>query len=99
MPRQPDPGFLAPPGDFDPEQSAATPAGGLGAGGAHERVRQHETKLMSIDGVEGVAMGRSAIGEDQLTVYVRDSSVRARVPRQLDGLPVHVVVSGPIDAQ
>ena len=69
------------------------------SGSAIEAVRnRHEPELVAIDGVMGVALGRSPTGEDTLVVYVRDPSVRDRVPSELEGHPVETVVTGIIDA-
>jgi hypothetical protein len=53
---------------------------------------------MGIAGVEGVGITRDAIGDDAIVVYVRDSSVAGRLPRELEGHPVEVSVTGIIDA-
>lgn len=61
--------------------------------------QKHEAALMQIDGVEGVAIGKDALGNDAIIVYLREASVKPRVPRQLDGFPVETEVTGLIDAQ
>ena len=53
---------------------------------------------MAIEGVRGVAVGRTPIGDDALVVYVLDESARSRVPSELEGYPVEVSVTGEIDA-
>lgn len=58
---------------------------------------KHEAGLMARKGVEGVGVGRDALGNDAITVYVRDQSVA--VPDSLDGVPVVRQVTGVIDAQ
>lgn len=74
-------------------EDAAPPSTGIAA------VRdRHERTLMTIDGVEGVAIGRSPIGEDALVVYLRDEGAASKVPRELEGYPVQTVVTGEIDA-
>ncbi len=60
--------------------------------------QRNEKRLLEIDGIVGVALGRTPIGEDALVVYLRDSSVRPRVPSTIEGYPVETVVTGPIDA-
>ena len=62
------------------------------------RARQ-ESSLMSVPGVVGVAIGRSRTGKPSLVVYVRDSSVRRRIPAALDGLEVECRVTGDIDTR
>ena len=62
-------------------------------------VRQrHERDIIAIDGVVGLATGRSRAGGDAIVVYVRDASVEARVPSELEGYPVVTVVTGAVDA-
>ena len=63
-----------------------------------EAQRQNlESKLMGIDGVKGVGIGRSATGDDTVVVYVRDASVIARVQSEIEGTPVEFEVTGEID--
>ena len=59
---------------------------------------RHEPEIAAIDGVMGVAVGRTQTGEDALVVYMRDPSVRSRVPSEVEGHPVETVVTGVIDA-
>ena len=67
--------------------------------GEIERVRsRHERSLMEIEGVNGVALGRTLIGDDAIVVYLRDESARRGVPSELEGYPVQVEVIGEIDA-
>jgi hypothetical protein len=67
--------------------------------GEIERVRsRHERSLMAIEGVRGVAVGRTSIGDDALVVYVLDESARSRVPSELEGYPVQMSLTGEIDA-
>lgn len=74
-------------------EDAGSPSTGIAA------VRdRHEGTLMAIDGVEGVAIGRSPIGEDALVVYLRDEGVASKVPRELEGYPVQTEVTGEIEA-
>ncbi|MEW2359982.1 hypothetical protein [Spirillospora sp. NPDC029432] len=63
-----------------------------------EAIARNQERLLAIDGVEGFDHGRAADGTDAVRVYVRDESVRERVPRELDGFPVLTVVSGPFEA-
>jgi len=60
--------------------------------------QKHEALLMSIDGVEGVGVGQDQIGNEAIVVYARDQGVADRVPGQLDGVSVQIVVTGPIEA-
>lgn len=61
--------------------------------------RRNERALMAIDGVEGVSLGQTAVGKEALVVYLRDSSVKQRVPLQVDGYPVETSITGQIDIQ
>lgn len=61
--------------------------------------RRNERALMAIDGVEGVSVGHTAVGKDALVVYLRDSSVKRRVPSQVEGYPVETSITGQIDIQ
>lgn len=66
---------------------------------ALERVRRnHERELMAIDGVLGVGVGRSPIGDDAIIVYLRDEGVKQHVPRSIEGRPVVTEITGIIDA-
>ena len=73
---------------------AAPPPGRLEAA-----KRRNERALMAIDGVEGVSLGQTAIGGEALVVYLRDASVKRRVPSQVDGYPVETSITGQIDSQ
>ena len=61
--------------------------------------RRNERALMAIDGVEGVSLGQTAMGRDAIVVYLRDSSVKWRVPLQVEGYPVETSITGQIDIQ
>lgn len=64
-----------------------------------EHVKQnHEQELMAIDGVEGIGVGRSKIGDDAIIVYLRDEGVKKRIPRSIAGYPVETIITGGIDA-
>ena len=60
--------------------------------------QKHEARLMAIDGVEGVGIGQDQIGDEAIVVYARDSGVADRLPRELDGVSLQIVVTGPIEA-
>jgi hypothetical protein len=77
---------------YNPE--ASEPETGIGRAKA-----KHEQTLMAIDGVEGVGIGRDGLGNDAIKVYLRDSGVKARLPKDLDGYPVETEVTGIVDAQ
>ena len=80
---------------YHPEGDATT-----GSSSGVERVRQsHERELMSIDGVEGVGIGKNPIGNDAILVYLRDEGARKRVPANIEGFPVETIITGVIEAQ
>ena len=65
-----------------------------------EAVRsRNESRLMAIEGVVGIGVGQTAAGDDAIVVYLRDESVRQRVPATIEGYPLEIVVSGGFDAQ
>jgi hypothetical protein len=84
------------------------PPAGIGRGAAPEDLTEDadqfvapgapERMLMAIDGVMGVAVGRTPIGDDAIVVYLRDPSVTQRIPAHVEGFPVETVVTGEIDA-
>ena len=50
---------------------------------------RHEQRLLAIDGVKGV---------DAIILYLRDSGVRARIPAEIEGIPIRSEITGEIDA-
>ena len=79
---------------YSPEESTTTDTSSK-----LEHVKQdHEQELMAIDGVEGVGVGRSKIGNDAIIVYLRDEGAKKRIPRSIAGYPVETIVTGLIDA-
>lgn len=71
----------------------------LPAGRLEAAKRRNERALLAIDGVEGVSLGQTAIGKEALVVYLRDPSVKRRVPMQVEGYPVETSITGQIDIQ
>ena len=59
--------------------------------------RRNERALMAIDGVEGVSLGQNMRGVETIVLYVRDASVRQRVPTQVEGYAVETSITGQID--
>ena len=89
-----------------PDESTGQGAAGMlqqGHLASHGRLeaakRRNERALMAIDGVEGVCLGQTAVGKEALVVYLRDASVRRRVPLQVEGYPVEMSITGQIDIQ
>jgi hypothetical protein len=71
---------------------------GQGHGGdAFERVKEvqerHTDRLMEIEGVEGTAIGVDDSDRPAVKVFLENPGVRG-IPRDLDGVPIHPVVTG-----
>ena len=68
---------------------------------AFEQVKEvqerHTHRLMAIDGVEGTAVGLDDSDRPAVKVFLEKPGVRG-IPRELDGVPVHAVVTGKIYA-
>ena len=60
--------------------------------------QKHEQELIAIDGVEGVGVGKNEIGDDAIIVYLREPGVVKRIPKNIEGHPVVVHITGPIEA-
>ena len=58
---------------------------------------RNAARLMSINGVEGIAIEVDQNGRHGLTVFTDEPGIRG-VPRNLDGIPVKVMVTGKIYA-
>jgi hypothetical protein len=86
------------PDDLEPEIAATSydpDPGGAPSDIAAVKER-NEARLLAIDGVEGVAIGRDQIGRDAILVFVRDSSVESRLPTEIEGFSVIIDVTGEI---
>jgi hypothetical protein len=90
------------PGEWvnSPESAAITPAppSRPPASNADQVRRAHEAILRAIDGVLGVGTTTDDTGRASIVVYVRDADTSARLPRELDGVPVQPRVTGTIRA-
>lgn len=71
---------------------------GTPSSGVTRAKERNEARLLSINGVKGVGIGRTAIGDDALVVFLVDESVASRLPAAVDGYPVETEVTGEIDA-
>jgi hypothetical protein len=98
-----DQGFAEPSGP--PEQASVpfTPPESAAASSAPPRpqgppsplttvVERSKAQLLQIEGVHGVAEGRTPIGDDAVRVDIDDDSIRPRLPNEIEGYPVEVVV-------
>jgi hypothetical protein len=59
---------------------------------------RQEAQLLAIQGVTSVGIGLGPAGGEALTVCVVDAGVSARLPSEIEGVPVVVKVTGPVDA-
>ena len=55
-------------------------------------VERTGSELSKIKGVHGVSEGRTLIGDAAVRIDVEDESVRERLPKEIEGYPVEVVV-------
>ncbi len=55
-------------------------------------VERNRARLHKIEGVHGVSEGRTPIGDDAVRVDVENDAVRDRLPQEIEGYPVEVVV-------
>jgi hypothetical protein len=85
-----------PPDDLEPEVAAKSynPDPGRGTSGIAVVKERNEARLLAIDGVEGVAIGRDQGGRDALLVFVQDESVQSRLPAEIEGFRVIVDIIG-----
>jgi len=90
--------FLPP----DPAALGATTSDGgnePARGSASATVTAHTERLMALPGVVVVGETRDATGQPAVLVGVKTSRALAKVPTQIDGVPVVTQVVGEIDAQ
>jgi hypothetical protein len=69
-------------------------------GSVEDVKRRHEMRLLQTPGVVGVGIGRKD-GKECIRVYVSEDTpkVLAALPRDLEDVPVEIVVSGPFTAR
>ena len=65
-------------------------------GAARAAQAKHQGRLMQDRDILGTAIGRLNDGRPEITVLARNASAAARMPRELDGIPVTVEVTGDI---
>ncbi|TDD39677.1 hypothetical protein E1287_02405 [Actinomadura sp. KC06] len=61
--------------------------------------RAERCRFLAIDGVAALDHARREDGTDVIRVHVTSGPVERSVPRELDGHPVIIVVTGPYEAQ
>ncbi|HEX8404345.1 MAG TPA: hypothetical protein VF670_06980 [Duganella sp.] len=59
---------------------------------------REEARLLAIQGVTSVGIGLGPPGREALVVGVVDAGVAARLPPQIDGVPLVVKVTGTVEA-
>ena len=59
---------------------------------------REEARLLAIPGVTSVGIGFGPAGGEALAVGVVDAGVAARLPREINGVPLVITVTGPVDA-
>ncbi len=60
---------------------------------------QNESRLMAVPGVEGVGIGGTRTRPVILVMVRQDAAaIAAKLPREIDGFPVQVEVTGEISA-
>ncbi len=80
-------------GPVDYRPAAHEPSGAL-----ERLLAKEEARLLAIPGVTSVGIGLGSAGGEALAVGVEQAQVAARLPRAIDGVPVVVTVTGPIEA-
>lgn len=76
-----------------------SPAETQSSGPVGQVLASEETRLLAIPGVVSVGVATGRPGEEALAVGVTDANVAARLPREINGVPLVITVTGPVDAQ
>jgi len=84
--------FEAPRGDDEQAAVPFTPGTGPARSPIDEVLERNISALRAIEGVAGVGHGRTPTGDDAVVVHVGDASVRDRLPGDVEGYPVEVIV-------
>ena len=80
-------------GPVDYRPAEATPSGVAELVSASQ-----EAYLLAIAGVTSVGLCHSTQGRQAIMVGVVDAGVETQLPREINGVPVLVTVTGPVDA-
>lgn len=92
-PHTPGPDFSgAGPVEYSPAETQASGAVG-------QVLASQEARLLAVPGVVSVGVGTGRPGEEAIAVGVTDAGVAARLPRKINGVPLVITVTGPVDAQ
>ncbi|MNV32975.1 hypothetical protein D3C71_1243280 [compost metagenome] len=76
-----------------------SPAEARASGTVGELLASEEARLLATPGVVSVGVSTGRPGEEALAVGVVDAGVAARLPREINGVPLVITVTGPVDAQ
>ena len=89
---EPNPGFHEPAASSEEAEVSFEPPPPQGQSAIAQAIERSKASLLDIEGVHGVSQGRTAIGDDAVRVDVEDDSVRERIPAEIEGYPVEVVL-------
>ena len=84
--------FAEPGGAPEKAPISFTPPSPQGQSAVAGIIERHRAELANIPGVHGVSEGRTLTGDPAVRIDVEDASVRARLPKEIEGYPVEVVV-------
>lgn len=85
--------------DAEDAQMPSTPGQGKTNSDIVQVLARNQERLLAIEGVAGVGIGRTPMGGSALVIFVLNASVKDRVPKEVEGYPATVVVTGPIEIQ
>ena len=74
------------------------PAEATPVGVAERALASQEKNLLAIGGVTSVGLCPSPHGGQAIMVGVVDAGIESKLPRAIQGIPVLVTVTGPVDA-
>jgi hypothetical protein len=67
------------------------------SGSVAEVLRKHTEELMAIEGVVMVGQGKDKIGRDCIIVGVKAAQYLDKIPKMIEGVPVHATVIGEVE--
>jgi hypothetical protein len=67
------------------------------SGAVAEVLRKHTEELMAMEGVVMVGQGKDEIGRDCIIVGVKAAQYLDKIPKMIEGVPVHVKVIGEVE--
>jgi hypothetical protein len=70
---------------------------GASSGEVAEVLRKHTDELMAMEGVVMVAQGKDEIGRDRIIVGVKAAQYLDKIPKMIEGVPVHATVIGEVE--